>query len=333
MSSAYTPSQLTTYLSHISFPSSPSLPLPQTLQTLSTLHTHQISTIPYENLSLHYSPTHQIRLDPQLLFEKFVGKDGGNGKPGGNGRGGYCMENSIFFNHVLRGLGFRAYLAGARIRLRGSDGVPGGEFTGWRHIVNIITLPDGSKYMSDVGFGGDGATKPLPLLPDGQATHNSIGTQEIRLIHDFIPGQTERDDESRKLWIYQYRNGEGMDWNSFYCFPEVEFLEADFEVVNYYTGTHPVESFQVRTVLVVKFLMDRGEEGGRDGEGGTGTGIYGKVMMVNGDVKMNLGGKTSVVKRCRTEEERIEALREYFGIVLTEEEREGIRGWTTELRG
>lgn len=49
---------------------------------------------------------------------------------GGNGRGGYCMENSIFFNHVLRGLGFRAYLAGARIRLR-EGGVPRGGFTGW----------------------------------------------------------------------------------------------------------------------------------------------------------------------------------------------------------
>lgn len=33
------------------------------------------------------------------------------------------------------------------------------------HIVNLVTLPDGTKWMTDVGFGGDGATKPMPLVP------------------------------------------------------------------------------------------------------------------------------------------------------------------------
>lgn len=54
-------------------------------------------------------------------------------------------------------------------------------------------------------------------------------------------------------------------------------------------------------------------------------------MLVNGEVKMNTGGKTQVVKVCKTEAERVEALREYFGIELTEEEREGIRGTCTDL--
>jgi arylamine N-acetyltransferase len=46
------------------------------------------------------------------------------------GRGGYCMENSIFFNHVLRALGFRVYTAGVRVRPR-VDGVPAGDYLGW----------------------------------------------------------------------------------------------------------------------------------------------------------------------------------------------------------
>jgi len=40
------------------------------------------------------------------------------------------MEVSILFNHILRGLGFRAYTAGVRIRMR-QNGVPSGDFIGW----------------------------------------------------------------------------------------------------------------------------------------------------------------------------------------------------------
>jgi hypothetical protein len=40
------------------------------------------------------------------------------------------METSIFFNHVLRALGFTVYTAGVRIRPR-VGGVPGGDYIGW----------------------------------------------------------------------------------------------------------------------------------------------------------------------------------------------------------
>ncbi len=79
---------------------------------------------------------------------------------------------------------------------------------------------------------------------------------------------------------------------------------------------------------MIKFL--RGEREG-EGEGGVRGEIYGKVMMADGVVKRNVGGKTEVVRVCGSEEERVEALREYFGIKLTEEEREGIRGREVEL--
>lgn len=78
--------------------------------------------MPYENLSLHYSKKHEVSLEPQELFQKIVGNK--------RGRGGYCMENNVFFNHVLRALGFRVHLVGVKIRLR-KGGVPGGNFTGW----------------------------------------------------------------------------------------------------------------------------------------------------------------------------------------------------------
>jgi arylamine N-acetyltransferase len=178
--------------------------------------------------------------------------------------------------------------------------------------------------MIDVAFGGDGASKPLPLVP-GHITRN-IGTQDIRLVRDWIPMQTNRSSEDRKLWIYQYQNGEDKVWNSFFAFSDaVEFLPADYHIMNCYTGGS-AESFQTYTVLVVQFLRREDQDG--SGEAG----VYGKRMLAGGVVKENLGGKTQVVQVCENEKERVEALKKWFGIELTEEEKEGIKGWKTELR-
>jgi arylamine N-acetyltransferase len=89
-------------------------------ELLTALHIHHIAAFPYENLSLHYTKLVDVSLDVQHLYQKLLR----------NGRGGYCMETSIFFNYVLRGLGFRAYLTGSRIRPR-KYGIPQGPYSGW----------------------------------------------------------------------------------------------------------------------------------------------------------------------------------------------------------
>jgi hypothetical protein len=61
--------------------------------------------------------------------------------------------------------------------------------------------------------------------------------------------------------------------------------------------------------------------------------ILGKRMLVNDTVKENLGGKTKIVQECQSETERVEALEKWFGMSFTQEEREGIRGYVTELKG
>jgi arylamine N-acetyltransferase len=124
MASAYSSEQIEQYEQYVELPnrfhqaSKPDLDIAY----LTALHIHQISSVPYENLILHYSTTHAVSLDPQILFKKIV--------TDARGRGGYCMENSIFFNHVLRALGFQVYTAGVRIRPR-IGGVPGGNYIGW----------------------------------------------------------------------------------------------------------------------------------------------------------------------------------------------------------
>lgn len=249
------------------------------------------------------------------------------------------MEQTIFFRHILRALGFRAYTAGARVRLR-KNNIPGGPYIGWSvdfpqwfcapssdvsvrtsgcpalrvHCVNIVKFDDGKRYSCDVGFGGDGPTKPLLLSETESQTYN-LGPQEVRLHWDALP---ESDDPTHKQWIYQYRNSPHQAWNSYYAFPEFEFFDADLSNMNYWTSQSP-DSFQRHQVLAVRFLREGAE-------------IVGKVMLADGVVKRNMGGKTVVIKECAMEAERIEALDEYFGIRLTQEQIEGIVGTTTELK-
>ncbi|KAK4448240.1 arylamine N-acetyltransferase, pineal gland isozyme NAT-10 [Podospora aff. communis PSN243] len=318
----YSPAQVAEYLDYIGLPQSfhPSANPTLDLSYLTALFVHQITAIPYENLLIHYSPNHTVSLDPQTLFTKIITNR--------RGRGGYCMENALLFKHMLHALGFtNAYTVGVRIRTR-IDGVPQGDFTGWVHLVIILTLPSSStpqqRYALDVAFGGDGPTFPMPLT-EGLVHHNSIGTQEIRYVRGFIPAQTFRGEGAARMWMYQYRNGKDKEWNTFYAFnAEFEFMEPDFRVMSHFTSTSE-ENPQGVTVLAILFLRGKGEDGRPT--------VRGKVMMVNGVVKRNLGGRTEVVRVCKTEGERVDALKEWFGIELTEEERESIRGRVSELRG
>lgn len=125
MASAYTREQVVSYLSHIGLPET-FHNAPPTLALLQHLHTYTMSKLPYENLSLHYSLSHTIDLDPQHLFTKIVTNN--------RGRGGYCMEVALLYNHILRALGFDAYTAGVRTRPR-VHGAPTGDFPGWYAFV------------------------------------------------------------------------------------------------------------------------------------------------------------------------------------------------------
>lgn len=107
-------------------------------------------------------------------------------------------------------------------------------------------------------------------------------------------------------------------------------MQADSEVMNWWTS-HSPGFYQTRTVVLIKFL--RRPRRGVGGEQEEVEEIYGKRMLINGIMKGNLGGKTEVVMECKSERERVEVLERYFGISLTDQERVGMRGWATELRG
>lgn len=185
------------------------------------------------------------------------------------------------------------------------------------HIVNIVDLPAGATYHLDVGFGGDGPTSPLPLI-SGNVTKN-LGTQEVRLIHGPIPKQTRLEPKS---WMYQYRNGPDKEWNSHYCFQEMEWFQEDFEVINRFTTW---ETRGRGEVLSVRFIRN-GEQGEaalyaveNTAQSQTTDELYivGKVMLVGQELKLNMGGRTKVIEAFASEDQRLQALRRWFSIQLS----------------
>lgn len=178
--------------------------------------------------------------------------------------------------------------------------------------MNIVQLPSGKEYHVDAAFGGDGPTRPLPLI-SGHTIQN-LGTQAVRLIQGIMAKQTRPEN---KVWIYQYRNNPAKEWNSFYSFTDIEFFQEDFEVMNRFTSW---DALQKGNQWVVKFIRS-GEADNlpiHEGEHVHGcradVAVVGKVMFVNNVVKMNLGGQTRVVDTFNTEEERKLGLKRWFGL-------------------
>ena len=135
----YSVGEIDAYLSFICFTepyrSSPLLGSPKLardkeygLPFLQALMRFQLAKVPFENLELHYSPSREISLDADSLFEKFVGS--------GSNRGGHCLQLNTFFGIVLRSLGFEVMTSAARVNtdcqaVAANPGYRGSSYNGW----------------------------------------------------------------------------------------------------------------------------------------------------------------------------------------------------------
>ncbi|KAK5174062.1 uncharacterized protein LTR77_001142 [Saxophila tyrrhenica] len=296
----YTPEELQTYFTRISLPSpyttSPVLTDPSLAQTkehgLPLIHAmmlHHLSTVPFENLELHYSAHKTISLNMDDLFEKFAR----NGLK--YGRGGRCMENNSFFGTVLRSLGYEVRNCAGRVsRAMNED---------W--------------WVVDVGMGSMGPQVPYPLQDGYEQV--AVAPRRIRLqLRPIAESYANAGNgvEPPKLWCYDVclkPGAAGGDvWTPHYCFTEMEFLPQDYEMMSWFTSTNK-KCFFVYSVVCMKMLLDEAKEK-----------IVGNITLFNDKVTRNVGAEREVLRELKTEQERIDALREYFNVELTEEEKEGI---------
>ncbi|KAF2178215.1 arylamine N-acetyltransferase 1 [Zopfia rhizophila CBS 207.26] len=270
------------------------------LTYLALLQKLHLVEIPFENLTLHYSHHRQLSLHPDELYKKIIGDD--------NGRGGYCMENNSIFGMLLYSLGYNIYPAGARVYDRN-------QWSGWSHMVNIITIGE-SQFHVDVGFGANGPTQPLKLEKSG-TIYEHIRPAATRLQWRNIQ---ENTDSGQRLWVYEHRIDDQSDFCTTYCFTELEFLPSDYNLMNYYTSTNP-KTFFTQTIIGEKKIL-----GGKDNGD-----LVGNLILGN-NLKWRIHGKKEREINFESEDDRVKALEEFFGIKLGQVERHSIRGLTSEIK-
>ncbi|KAI5859864.1 arylamine N-acetyltransferase 3 [Durotheca rogersii] len=304
------------------------------LAYLSLLKKHVLVRIPFENLAQHYSWHRTVDVRPQHVFDKIIR----NHPPA---RGGYCMEANTLFHTVLLSLGYKVFMAGARVYTPEHE-----RYGGFSHCVNIATIGD-QRYMLDVGFGGNGPTGPIPLVAAKEGgmgmPHVRGSPARIRLVRGPIPQQV---DQGCEVWIYQHcvdpkeggKNAEAT-WTPLYCFVDFEFLPEDIRGMNLSPWRSPTSFFTYRVMLTrftTNLETDDASQGGGPGQASDRAvsegEIDGALILFHDTLKWRRGGQTRVEIRLESEAQRIDSMRRYFGIVLAEGDREAIHGTASELK-
>ncbi|XXT15788.1 arylamine N-acetyltransferase [Sorangium sp. So ce429] len=197
------PFDLEAYLARIGYRGA----LAPTREVLDALHTAHVYSIPFENLDILLG--RPIRIDLASVQAKLVRAR----------RGGYCFEQNALFVAALRRIGFKVTTLLARVRFQRSDVGPRS------HMLALIDLP-GGPFLADVGFGGPGLTRSLPLV-EGESHAQELDVVALR-----------REGSS---WVLESRTGESPQ--DLYAFTLEESYPVDYEVANHYTSTHPSSLF------------------------------------------------------------------------------------------
>ncbi len=215
--------------------------LAPTPDVLTGLHLAHATHVPFENLDIQLG--RPIRLDLDSLQAKLV-----RGR-----RGGYCFEHNTLLAAVLERVGFPVTRLAARVRL-GATGV--------RPRTHMLLRVEaaGTSWVADVGFGGEGLLRPIPLEPGLQA-------EQFGHVFRLVP--------EGGAWVLQSRQGDA--WLDLYAFTLEPQFPVDFEMANHFTSTHPTSSFvqglvaQLRTPEVRYVLRNRDLMIERNGEISTRT--------------------------------------------------------------
>ncbi|GAA2748672.1 arylamine N-acetyltransferase [Kitasatospora cinereorecta] len=150
--SSLTATQVDAYLARIGV-GRPERPDAASLAVLQEAH---LRAVPFENLAIHLGEP--IVLEPAALLDKLVARR----------RGGFCYELNGAFAELLRALGFRVELLGARVFGDGRLGPP------FDHLALRVDLAE--PWLVDVGFGRF-SHRPLRLdVRDGQQDPGGVFT-------------------------------------------------------------------------------------------------------------------------------------------------------------
>ncbi len=180
-------------------------PLEPTLSVLNDLIFAHAHAIAYESLDIMLGRT--PRLDLESLQRKMIL----------GGRGGYCFEQNMLMREGLRSLGYKiTSLQGRVVRGMAID-APRPAI----HMLLQVDLPEG-PYLADVGFGNLAPTSALLLKP---GIEQDTPHEPMRFID--VGGELTLQAKLGDAWEHIYR-----------VIPYPRY-DSEFEITNWYTGTHP----------------------------------------------------------------------------------------------
>uniref|UniRef100_A0A8C4QAK9 arylamine N-acetyltransferase n=1 Tax=Eptatretus burgeri TaxID=7764 RepID=A0A8C4QAK9_EPTBU len=163
-------------------------PCEPNIDCLRQLHVAHLTSVPFENLSIHCGEG--IVLDLLLVYDKVVRRH----------RGGFCYELNRLFAWLLEQLGFHVILISASVfHLYTRRYGPPED-----HMLLLVTLSSGLHVLADVGF-GSGFRLPL-FLEDGRRDAQVNGTFRLRL--------------DSAMWLMEQLNFTGMEPNTPGCVPK-----------------------------------------------------------------------------------------------------------------
>ncbi|KAF9158588.1 N-terminal acetyltransferase [Actinomortierella ambigua] len=312
-------------LHHIGFPlEQPDQLPPPTFDTLTELQYRCVITIPFETLALRMTPERHINITLDGILDRVLNKK----------RGGFCMSNNRLLYELVIALGFQAQWVlgracftdrvGSPPMYRFSDhrvtivmfrGEEGGQGVGDSNTINNNNNNNsnnrrnggGKKYMVDIGW-GNSFFEPIELRVGAEIEYFGHRRRMKQVIHPDSRSAAIGNPEEL-LWLTERymseREHEGQEnpWVPLFVFSERQSYEVDVEMTNWYLCHSPNSSFLQR------FWCIRG----------TADGKYLILMQDQFRIRSSLGTEKTIV--CATEEQREQVLAEYFGIVLTEEER------------
>jgi arylamine N-acetyltransferase len=181
-------------------------------------------------------------------------------------------------------------------------------------MINIVTIGD-SRYLVDVGFGANFCPiQPVKLIHDTAGFEN-VEPASARLLWKSI---SSSENQFQKLWVYQHRIGSDKEFEDQYCFTDTEFRPNDFQVMNWYTSTHP-KAFFTQRIICNKMIT----EGDNDK-------IVGALLLQTA-LKRRVGKESEQILEFKTEEDRVKALKEHFDIDLSVVEQDAIKGTFTQI--
>ncbi len=182
------------------------------LETLAGIHRSHTATIAFENLDPFLG--RPVHLDIASLQRKIVH----------GGRGGWCFEQNLLFSRALREIGFEVTDLAARVVWNAA-----GDAVRPRSHMLLLVEVHGTRYVADVGFGGQTLTYPLRLEAD------------VEQITPHEPFRLLRPFENRE--IFEMQSLVGGNWRPLYRFDLQEQFLADYEVTNWYLSNHPQSPF------------------------------------------------------------------------------------------